>query len=151
MEDDEERGVLSHSNTGANNRSISNRSDSNIGNASSSGNASGGGVGGGSASDSGSGDNGIDLVIVDYDITDCFSLMNQHNNNNDNDSNNVYNGTSNRTHPQPPDPHLSNPPQSNLLAATELLVRRILSHKSMPAVMFTNVAVPNTGVTFGYF
>ena len=86
---------------------------------------------------------GIDLVIVDYDITDCFSLVNNNNNNNNNNNADddtddiINNGTS--THPHP------HSPQSTLLAASELLVRRILAHPSMPAVVFTNVAVPNTG------
>ena len=102
---------------------------------------------------------GIDLVIVDYDITDCFSLLNHHdddddiNDGGDNDAGgggggdrHRSNGTFiNQSYPYLSHLHQSNPHQSNLESATELLVRRILDHQSHPALVFTNVAVPNTG------
>ena len=56
----------------------------------------------------------LDLVIVDYDVTDC---------------NEMY------------DSPLE---QARVMAATELLARRILAHPKKPAVMFTNVAVTHS-------
>ena len=56
----------------------------------------------------------LDLVIVDYDITDCYEM------------------------------HDSPLEQTRVMAVTELLVRRILAHPKKPAVMFTNVAVSSS-------
>ena len=57
----------------------------------------------------------IDLVIVDYDITDCSFLQDS---------------ASEKLH---------------VMASTELLIRRLLQHNKTPAVIFTNVAVTHAG------
>ena len=57
----------------------------------------------------------IDLVIVDYDITDCSFLQES---------------ASEKLH---------------VMASTELLIRRLLQHNKTPAVIFTNVAVTHAG------
>ena len=57
----------------------------------------------------------VDLVIVDYDITDCAEMSD------------------------------SAADRSHIMATTELLVRRILQHQKQPAILFTNVAVTHSG------
>jgi hypothetical protein len=57
----------------------------------------------------------IDLVIIDYDVNDCAYLQ-------DNQNSRHY-----------------------LMASTELIVRRLLSHEVEPAVLFVNVAINHKG------